>query len=192
MSSTYPAAATDGSIKCAHWICNRSGVGGRRGSKAAKVRGFTLVEMLVTLALVAIAAAIVLPLATLTEARAKEAQLRLALRTLRKAIDEYKTAADAGIIAKPTSSSGYPPSLAVLVTGVPKTTVFGFDAKPAVFLRSVPRDPFFTDMSIPAEQTWNLRSYGAQPGEVGTGEDVFDVSSKSDRIAIDGSNLKDW
>jgi general secretion pathway protein G len=163
-----------------------------RSSQFELVKGFTLIEMLVTLALVAIAAAVVLPMATIVETRARETELRQALRTLRKAIDEYKSAADAGLIAKTTGSSGYPASLEVLVTGVPKSTMFGFSATPMVFLRSIPKDPFYPDKTTPAEQTWNLRSYGSVPGDFSVGSDVFDVSSKTDRTALDGSKLSDW
>lgn len=159
----------------------------RRGA-----RGFTLIELLVTLALVGVAAMVVLPMASLMETRAKESELRVALRTLRKAIDDYKAAADSGAINKPTGSSGYPPNLDVLVTGVPKTSVFGFSVTPMVFLRSVPRDPFHPDKTTSAAQTWNLRKYGAQPGDYSAGADVFDVSSKSERAALDGSRLSDW
>jgi general secretion pathway protein G len=159
---------------------------------AQRNAGFTLVELLVTLALIGIAAAVVLPMATLMETRAKEAELRQALRVLRKSIDDYKAAADAGLIEKTTGSSGYPPSLDVLVTGVPRTTVFGFNATPILFLRKVPRDPFYPDKSVPAAQTWNLRRYGAQPSDFSPGPDVFDVSSKSSRQALDGSSLDAW
>jgi general secretion pathway protein G len=155
-------------------------------------RGFTLIELLVTLALIGIAAAAVLPFNALVETRAKEAELRVALRTIRQALDNYKAAADAGVIDKPTGSSGYPRNLDVLATGVPKSASMGFSATPMVFLRRVPRDPFFEERTTPATQTWNIRSYGAQPGEFGTGTDVFDVSSKSARTALDGSALTAW
>ncbi len=154
--------------------------------------GFTLIELLVTLALVGVAAMVVLPMTALVETRAKETELRVALRTLRKAIDEYKVAADAGVISKTTGSSGYPASLDILVTGVPRSTVFGFNSTPMVFLRSIPRDPFYPDKTVPAAQTWNIRRYGAQPGDFSAGADVFDVSSRSERTALDGSRLNDW
>jgi general secretion pathway protein G len=157
-----------------------------------RLAGFTLIELLVTLALLGIAAAAVLPFNALVESRAKEAELRVALRTIRQALDNYKTAADAGVIDKPTGSSGYPASLDVLVTGVPRSAAMGFSATPMMFLRQVPRDPFFEDRTVPAAQTWNIRSYGAQPGVFGTGTDVFDVSSKSARSALDGTPLVDW
>ncbi|MDB5870669.1 MAG: pseudopilin, ral secretion pathway protein precursor-like protein [Ramlibacter sp.] len=157
------------------------------------MRGFTLVELLVTLALIGIAAAVVLPFGALTQTRAKEAELRVALRTIRLALDSYKAAADSGAIDKPTGSSGYPRNLDLLVTGVPRSAALGFSATPMVFLRRVPRDPFADeDSSLPAAQTWNIRSYGAQPGEFGDGADVFDVTSKSDRVGLDGSRVRDW
>ena len=156
------------------------------------VAGFTLVELLVTLALVGIAASVVLPLASVIETRAKESELRRSLRTIRQALDNYKTAADAGVIDKQTGSSGYPASLDVLVTGVPKSAAMGFSATPMVFLRSVPRDPFAEALDTPAAQTWNIRSYGAKPGDFSGGKDVFDVSSKSEKTGMDGSRYSDW
>ncbi|MGC4396497.1 type II secretion system protein [Hydrogenophaga sp. T2] len=155
-------------------------------------RGFTLVELLVTLALVGVAAVVVLPMASLVEQRAKEAELRQALRVLRTAIDEYKTAADAGLIAKRTGASGYPPDLDTLVKGAPRTSTFGFNSSAMVFLRSIPRDPFHSDKTVPASRTWDLRRYGAQAGDHAPGDDVFDVSSRADGQALDGSWLRDW
>jgi general secretion pathway protein G len=157
-----------------------------------KQRGFSLIELLVTLALVGVAAAIALPLAAVMEQRAKEAELRVALRTIRRALDEYKAAADAGAIDKPTGSSGYPRSLDVLVTGVPRSMAFGLNATPMMFLRRVPRDPFFDDPSVPAAQTWRTRSYGAQASDFSGGADVFDVASRSEKAALDGTRIGDW
>lgn len=158
----------------------------------SKTLGFTLVELLVTLALIGIAATVALPFGVLTERRAKEVELRVALRTIRQALDSYKAAADAGAIDKPTGASGYPATLDVLVTGVPRSASLGFSATPMVFLRRVPRDPFATNKTTPAAQTWHIRSYGAQPRDFSGGADVFDISSKSDRMGIDGSRLSDW
>ena len=154
--------------------------------------GFTLIELLVTLALVGIAASVALPLASVMETRAKETELRRSLRTIRQALDNYKAAADSGLIDKKTGSSGYPASLDLLVTGVPRSAALGFSATPMVFLRSIPRDPFFEDKKTPAANTWNVRGYGAKPGDFGNPVDVFDVSSKSDKTGMDGSKLSDW
>jgi general secretion pathway protein G len=149
------------------------------------LRGLTLVEMLVTLALVGVAASIVLPLASVMEARGKEAELRQALRTIRQALDSYKAAADSGLIDKPTGSSGYPPNLDILAKGVPRSTAVGIGAPPLILLRRVPRDPFFEDKTAPAAETWKVRSYGEAA-------DVFDVTSRSGRTALDGSRYDDW
>lgn len=159
--------------------------------KQLKAEGFTLIELLVTLALLAIASAVIFPLASLMSARAKESELRGSLITIRKAIDSYKAAADSGLIDKPTGSSGYPPSLQVLATGMPRSAAAGANSAPLVFLRRIPRDPFHEE-GVPAEQTWNIRSYGNPPGDFRAGADVFDISSKSERRALDGSSLKDW
>lgn len=155
-------------------------------------KGLTLVELLVTLALVGIAAAVVLPFGAMMETRAKEAELRVALRTIRKALDDYKAAADAGLIDKPTGSSGYPPNLDVLATGVPRSAATGLGSLPFVFLRQVPRNPFYPDRAAPAADSWNLRAYGAAAGDFRTGRDVFDISPRTDRAALDGTQLSDW
>jgi general secretion pathway protein G len=157
-----------------------------------RMLGFTLIELLVTLALIGVAAAVALPFGTLVETRAKEAELRVALRTIREALDNYKAAADAGAIEKPTGSSGYPASLDMLARGVPRSAAMGFNATPMVFLRRVPRDPFYDDRTVPAAQTWNIRSYGSLPDDFARGPDVFDVSSKSSRQALDGTRLSEW
>ena len=157
-----------------------------------RLRGFTLVELLVTLAMVGIAATVVLPLARVVEARAKETELKHALRTIRQALDNYKAAADSGAIDKSTGSSGFPTSLAVLVSGVPRSASFGFSTTPLIFLRNIPRDPFCTDKALAAQDTWNIRAYGSQQGDYSPGTDVFDVSSKSDKKALDGSAYQDW
>jgi general secretion pathway protein G len=156
------------------------------------LRGFTLVELLVTLALVGIAAMVVLPLASVMETRAKETELKHALRTIRQALDNYKAATDSGAIDKSTGASGYPATLDVLVIGVPRSASFGFSTTPMIFLRSIPRDPFCTDKTLPAQDTWNIRAYGRQKADNTPGADVFDVSSKSDKKALDGSAYQDW
>lgn len=157
-----------------------------------RIRGFTLIELLVTLALIGIAAAVALPFGSLMQTRAKEAELRVALRTIRQALDNYKAAADAGLIDKPTGSSGYPASLDVLAQGVPRSAAAGFSATPMVFLRRVPRDPFYGDREAPPSQTWNVRSYGSLEGDFRSGADVFDISSKSSAVGLDGSKVSDW
>lgn len=152
-------------------------------------RGFTLVEMVAVVAIVGVLAVAAHPLIELTTRRSQEMQLRSALRTLRSAIDAYKEAADEGTIARAPDASGYPPSLQVLVDGVP-------EAKPGstrrlYFLRRIPRDPF-ADPSVPAAQTWALRSHDSPPQAPAPGRDVFDVMSRSTRTALDGTRHDSW
>lgn len=238
-------------------------------------RGFTLIELVVTLTLVSVLALVAVPLYEVTVTHNKEAELRTALRQMRTALDAYKAAADNGYIAKGAADSGFPPTLTTLVEGVdtiatpigapgagtsggsfgggsgaagggfgsssfggsgsasnPRNnsgnSAFGgsfgnssfgssssgqaattpgdsaagsvganstsLNALPAhmVFLRQIPRDPFFEDQSVAPELQWNLRAYGAQPGDFGGGADVYDVASKSPGTGLNGIAYKDW
>jgi general secretion pathway protein G len=168
------------------------------GTRAARRHlGFTFIELVVTLALVSIVALSVLPLTEVVSTRMRESELRTSLRTLRTALDAYKAAVDQGQIAHETGQSGYPPSLDVLVQGVEITSnavtpTGALTPKRLVFLRSVPRDPFSTDASVPAAQTWRTRAYGSPPDNPQPGEDVFDVASMSARIGLNGIPYSDW
>lgn len=157
-----------------------------------RAAGFTLIELVVSLALLGVLAMVAMPVAELSWQRDREVELRAALRELRTAIDAYRQASDAGLIAKSPDASGYPPSLEVLVEGVrnqrdPK-------GRTLVFLRRIPRDPFHTDPAVPAERTWTVRAYGALPGErsAGRSADVWDVQSASPRAGLNGVPLRQW
>jgi general secretion pathway protein G len=147
------------------------------------MKGFTLIELLVTVAILALLASVALPLAELTVQRGKEQELRRALRDIREAIDAYKRAGDDGAIDKPVNKTGYPPSLAALVEGA----VDKRDPKAAriYFLRRVPNDPL-------THEPWALRSYASPPDAPASGDDVFDVHSKSDETGLNGIPYKDW
>jgi len=152
--------------------------------------GFTLVEVVVTVAIIALLASIAMPLAELSVQRGKEQDLRRSLREIRDAIDAYKRAADEQRIAKPADQSGYPPSLNVLVDGVPEAK--SASGAKIYFLRRVPRDPFAADPEAVAEKTWGLRSYESPPDDPKAGKDVFDVYSRSDEIGLNGVPLREW
>lgn len=170
------------------------------GGMDRRQTGFTLVEMLVTLTILAILATAVMPLAKVAVKREKEIELRRNLRMLREAIDAYKKLADEKRIEVEEDSEGYPPDLETLVEGVelmaaaasapgsqpaaPKTSE---DKKIIKFLRRVPRDPM-TDST-----DWGLRSYQDEPDDdIWGGENVYDVYTKSPGTALDGSKYRDW
>jgi general secretion pathway protein G len=162
----------------------------RAGSRRA-ARGFTMIELLAVLGILAVLLVLSLPLAELTARREREAELRHALGDIRDAIDAYKRMADAGLIQQP-SKSGYPPDLQTLVDGVKTNT-----ATTAYFLRSVPQDPFAVAASAPATASapdggWALRSYRSPPDRPEAGEDVFDVHSRSAEIGLNGIALSQW
>ena len=147
------------------------------------MKGFTLIELLITVAILALLASVALPLAEVTVQRGKEQELRRALREIREAIDAYKRAADDGAIDKPVNKTGYPPSLAALVEGAADKR----DPKGAriYFLRRVPGDPL-------THEPWALRSYASPSDAPSSGDDVFDVHSKSDQTGLNGVPYKEW
>lgn len=150
--------------------------------------GFTFVELLVVCAILLILASAILPLARVTVQRQREEQLRLALREMRTAIDNFKDKADVGGIASfdiKAGNEGYPPDLQTLVDGVTKAN----DATNTKlkFLRKIPIDP------MTKSTDWGLRAYGDRPDSTAWGGgNVYDVYTKSDGKALDGTKYKDW
>jgi general secretion pathway protein G len=155
-----------------------------------RLRGFTFIELVVTLAIMAVLATVAVPQLQIAVQRDRERQLRSALAEVRDAIDAYKRAADAGRIVVKLGESGYPPSLDVLVEGVAdqrsptKRTIY--------FLRRVPRDPFAEDRIEDASQTWGLRSYASPHDDPQEGDDVFDVYSRSTKSGLNGVAYRQW
>jgi general secretion pathway protein G len=154
------------------------------------MRGFTLIEMVIVVAIVGILASVAFPVASLVAQRAKESELRTSLRQMREAIDAYKRAGDEGRIARSVDASGYPPSLEALAEGV--TDIKQPGEKKIYFLRRVPRDPMQADASLSASETWALRSYESPPDEPAEGKDVFDVRSRSERVGLNGVAYREW
>ena len=147
-------------------------------------RGFTLVELIVTVAVIAILVGMALPLARNSLKREREIQLRQNLREIRQAIDKFKDASDGGRIEMPQDTEGYPQTLDVMVDGV---QLIGQAGKTIKFLRKIPTDPMTNSTD------WGMRSFQDEPtaGSWG-GQNVFDVYTKSDGIAFDGTRYKDW
>jgi len=153
------------------------------------MKGFTLIELVITVAIVAVLASVAMPLNELVVQRAKEQDLRRALRELRDGIDAHKQAFDEGRIVKRAGESGYPKKLEDLAAGVedqknPKK-------ERIYFLRRIPRDPLAPD-ALPAAETWGKRSYASPPEEPRDGDDVFDVFSLSTATGINGRPYKEW
>jgi general secretion pathway protein G len=151
--------------------------------------GFTLIELVITVAIVAILASAAMPLTQIVVQRGKEQELRSALRQIREAIDAYKQAGDEGRIEKKANASGYPPALAVLVEGV--EDVKKPDKPRIYFLRRLPRDPFAPD-EVKAEDTWGLRAYASPPDDPREGDDVFDVYSLTEGEGLNGAPYREW
>jgi general secretion pathway protein G len=146
--------------------------------------GFTMVEVAIVAAMIAILAAMAVPVARYSLRRQKELELRYELRMLRDTIDKYKQMSDAGLIPLEVGGEGYPPELETLVKGV---NLVGQVAKKHRFLRRIPFDP----MTGKAE--WGLRSYQDEADSFSWGgQNVYDVFSLSEARALDGTYYKDW
>lgn len=156
----------------------------------SRVRGFTLVEIMVTLGIVVLLAALVTPMIVTAIQRGKEAELRTALRQIRQAIDDYRDAGSQGRIARRPGQTGYPPTLAVLVTGVPDALDSG--GRRLYFLRRIPRDPFHRNDATPPEDTWGLRSSASDAERPEPGDDVYDVHSRAAGTGSNGIPYSQW
>jgi len=147
-------------------------------------RGFTLIELIAAITILLILTTMALPLARVQVQRTHETELRQALRDLRQAIDRYKDFSDRGMIPVKAESFGYPPDLETLVKGVP---LKGAATAKYKFLRRVPVDP------MTGSTDWGLRSMQDDPDSRSwSGNNVFDVYSKSQGTSLDGTRYADW
>ena len=160
------------------------------GPAAGGRAGFSLIELLITLAVLAVLASITVPVAQVQMQRQKEQALRSALREIREAIDAYKKAGDDGRIARDASSSGYPATLDLLAQGVEDRRDPA--RRKLYFLRRVPADPFDPDASNSPAGTWALRSFASDAASPAPGDDVYDVASRSAVIGLNGVAVARW
>ena len=157
---------------------------GASGAPRRGERGFTLMEMVVAATVLTILAASAIPVAHYAHKRAKEIELRDALRDLRYAIDEYKRYSDSGLIPVELGTDGYPSDLEVLVEGV---DVIGQIDRQVRFLRRIPVDP------MTGEAEWGKRSYQDDPDSTSWGgENVYDVYSLSEGTGLNGVPYEEW
>ena len=163
---------------------------GHRAPSRGAARGFTLIELVITVAIVALLSTAAFPMADLAVQRDRERELQRSLRQIRDAIDSYKQASDEGRMIKSVGASGYPKRLDELVDGVN-------DQKSAkrekiYFLRRIPRDPFNADTTLPPSATWGKRSYASAPDDPREGDDVYDVYSFAPGKGINGRPYREW
>lgn len=155
-----------------------------------RARGFTFIELMMTLAIMGVLVLVAVPMAQVAVQREKERELRGALLQIREALDAYKRASDQGRLVQRLGDSGYPKSLDDLVDGVPDQR--SPTKRNIYFLRALPRDPMAADMSLQPAETWALRSYVSPPDDPAEGEDVFDIRSKSSRQGLNGVPYAQW
>jgi general secretion pathway protein G len=157
---------------------------GRRCGVPSPQGGFTMVEVAIVAAMIAILAAMAVPVARYSIRRQKELELRYQLRLMRDEIDHYKKLSDAGMIPMQIGGEGYPPDLDTMVKGV---NLVGQLDKKQKFLRRIPIDP------MTGKDEWGLRSYQDESDSFSWGgQNVYDVYSLSEARALDGSYYKDW
>lgn len=155
-----------------------------------RARGFSFIELIITLGIMATLVLVAVPLAQLSVRRHQEQELRASLIEIRESIDAYKRAADQGRIQVKIGESGYPRSLEELYEGVPDQK--SPSRQKLYFIRRLPRDPFCPDQYSEVAECWGKRSYDSPPDDPSEGDDVFDVYSSSDLVGLNGVAYREW
>lgn len=176
---TSPAAGSPVTNSVTHPVTNPAGS-----------HGFTLVELMIVVAVMAVLASSAMPLYELNVQREKEQELRAGLRQIREAIDAYKRAVNEGRVARKADASDYPRRLEDLVEGV--ADIKDPALRKIYFLRRLPRDPMSAEPAISNADTWGKRAYESQPDDPQEGDDVFDVYSRSRQTGLNGISYDRW
>lgn len=153
-------------------------------------KGFSYIELVISVAILALLATLAVPYLEHTVKRQKESELRADLREIRNAIDAYKKAYNEGHILQVVGESGYPKRLEDLVVGVPD--IADPLKKPLRFLRSLPADPMFIGSYQQPSETWGKRSYDSDEDNPKEGADVYDVHSLSEEKGLNDTFYNTW
>jgi general secretion pathway protein G len=183
-------------LACQGWGGGKQGLstgaqcGGKKGRSRLGACGFSLIELLVTLAILGVLVVLVMPVTQIELQRGEEQELRRALKDIRRGIDDYKQAADDGRIPRTAGTSGYPKDLDILVQGVPDQR----DPKHAkiFFMRRIPRNPMQSDTALADEKSWGKRSYASEASDPQEGSDIYDVYADSSKIGLNGVPYSKW
>jgi general secretion pathway protein G len=157
--------------------------------RMSRTRGFTFIELIVTLAILAVLASLSIPVAQYSVQREKERDLRSALMEIRAAIDAYKKASEQGRINLLPGETGYPHSLSELTDGVIDRR--SPQKRKIYFLRKLPADPFSSSQLDPTA-SWGLRSYDSSADAPAEGQDIYDIYSKSKLVGLNGVPYERW
>ena len=147
-------------------------------------RGLTFIELLVSIAVLGILAAVAMPLVQVSVTRTKELELRRDLRTLREAIDRFKAEYDKARANASDARDEFRKRVSTDRTGYPLTLEELVETKT---VRRIPKDPMTSD------GRWVTRSHSDKPdSRLSDDKDVYDVRTASTKAALDGTTYDTW